>query len=90
MPEGTIICNVEERSGDRGALARCSGNYATVISHNPVRPGTLLLRVPTPPPFQRRTFFVLCARFLQSSQHFSLLYLTDGHSYPRRRLAGRV
>lgn len=35
MPEGTIICNVEEKSGDRGKLARASGNYATVVSHNP-------------------------------------------------------
>ncbi len=33
MPEGTIICNVEEKAGDRGALARTSGNYATVIGH---------------------------------------------------------
>ncbi|XP_013771898.1 60S ribosomal protein L8-like [Limulus polyphemus] len=35
MPEGTIVCNLEEKTGDRGRLARCSGNYATVISHNP-------------------------------------------------------
>ena len=35
MPEGTIVCNVEERTGDRGKLARTSGNYATVIAHNP-------------------------------------------------------
>ena len=35
MPEGTIICNVEEKTGDRGKLARASGNYATVVSHNP-------------------------------------------------------
>jgi len=34
MPEGTIICNLEERTGDRGALARTSGNYATVVAHN--------------------------------------------------------
>lgn len=34
MPEGTIICNVEHKVGDRGTLARCSGNYATVIGHN--------------------------------------------------------
>ncbi|KAH8920062.1 ribosomal protein L2 [Atractiella rhizophila] len=33
MPEGTIVCNVEEKVGDRGALARTSGNYATVIGH---------------------------------------------------------
>jgi len=35
MPEGTIVCNVETKVGDRGKVARCSGNYATVISHNP-------------------------------------------------------
>ncbi|KAG0256863.1 60S ribosomal protein L2A [Mortierella polycephala] len=35
MPEGTVICNVEEHAGDRGALARTSGGYATVIGHNP-------------------------------------------------------
>ncbi|OBZ71794.1 60S ribosomal protein L8 [Grifola frondosa] len=34
-PEGTIVCNVEEKTGDRGALARTSGNYATVIGHSP-------------------------------------------------------
>ena len=33
-PEGTIICNVEEKVGDRGALARTSGNYATIIGHS--------------------------------------------------------
>ena len=35
MSEGTIVCNVEEKSGDRGKLARTSGNYASVIAHNP-------------------------------------------------------
>lgn len=35
MPEGTIVCNLEEKTGDRGRLARASGNYATVIAHNP-------------------------------------------------------
>jgi large subunit ribosomal protein L8e len=34
MPEGTIINNVESRIGDRGSLARVSGNYATIIGHN--------------------------------------------------------
>ncbi|KAI3633996.1 hypothetical protein MIR68_004687 [Amoeboaphelidium protococcarum] len=34
MPEGTIICNVEQKVGDRGSFARSSGNYATVIGHN--------------------------------------------------------
>ena len=35
MPEGTIVCCLEEKCGDRGKLARASGDYATVISHNP-------------------------------------------------------
>ncbi|KAL1391486.1 hypothetical protein pipiens_012355 [Culex pipiens pipiens] len=35
MPEGTIVCNLEEKTGDRGKLARTSGNYASVIAHNP-------------------------------------------------------
>jgi len=35
MPEGTVICNLEEKMGDRGRLARASGNYATIVSHNP-------------------------------------------------------
>jgi large subunit ribosomal protein L8e len=35
MPEGTVVCNLEEKSGDRGRLARASGNYATIIAHNP-------------------------------------------------------
>jgi large subunit ribosomal protein L8e len=34
MPEGSFICNVESRPGDRGSLARASGNYATIIGHN--------------------------------------------------------
>jgi len=35
VPEGTVVTNVEEKMGDRGALGRTSGNYVTVIGHNP-------------------------------------------------------
>ncbi|KAB7503864.1 UNVERIFIED_CONTAM: hypothetical protein RMT77_004093 [Armadillidium vulgare] len=35
MPEGTIVCSLEEKTGDRGKLARGSGNYAQVVAHNP-------------------------------------------------------
>lgn len=35
MPEGTVVCCLEEKPGDRGSLARSSGNYATIIAHNP-------------------------------------------------------
>jgi large subunit ribosomal protein L8e len=35
VPEGTVVTNVEEKVGDRGTLGRTSGNYVTVIGHNP-------------------------------------------------------
>jgi len=35
LPEGTIVSNVEEKTGDRGTLGRTSGNYITIIGHNP-------------------------------------------------------
>jgi len=34
MPEGTIVCNLEEKVGDRGAVARASGKYCTIIGHS--------------------------------------------------------
>ena len=34
MPEGSIVSNLEEKTGDRGRIARASGNYAVVIAHN--------------------------------------------------------
>jgi large subunit ribosomal protein L8e len=46
LPEGTIVCNVEEKPGDRGALARTSGNYATIIGHDPDA-GKTRLRLPS-------------------------------------------
>lgn len=35
MPEGTIVSSLEEKMGDRGKVAKTSGNYATIIAHNP-------------------------------------------------------
>lgn len=29
------MCSVEEKLGDRGKLAKSSGNYATIIAQNP-------------------------------------------------------
>jgi ribosomal protein L2 len=34
LPEGTIVCNLEAKQGDRGTLARASGDFALVVSHN--------------------------------------------------------
>lgn len=46
VPEGTVVSNVEEKVGDRGALGRTSGNYVTVISHNP-EDGTTRIKLPS-------------------------------------------
>mmetsp|Transcript_5159 Transcript_5159/g.10915 ORF Transcript_5159/g.10915 Transcript_5159/m.10915 type:complete len:254 (-) Transcript_5159:71-832(-) len=46
MPEGTIICNVETRQGDRGTMARTSGTYAIVVTHDEDK-GTTRLRLPS-------------------------------------------
>jgi large subunit ribosomal protein L8e len=35
MPEGTIACNIEQKVGSRGNIARCSGNYVIVVSQKP-------------------------------------------------------
>jgi large subunit ribosomal protein L8e len=34
VPEGTIVCNVEAKLGDRGAFARGSGSFAVVVTHD--------------------------------------------------------
>merc|ERR1712194_921577 len=46
VPEGTIVCNVEARVGDRGAFARGSGCFAVVITHDEDK-GTTRLRLPS-------------------------------------------
>ena len=46
LPEGTVICNLESRVGDRGKIARCSGDYATIISHD-VEKSTSRIRLPS-------------------------------------------
>jgi len=46
MPEGTIVCNVEHKIGDRGTYARTSGNYATIVTHNHDE-GTTRIRLPS-------------------------------------------
>jgi len=33
MPEGTYVCNIEEKPGDRGKLCRASGAYAIILTH---------------------------------------------------------
>eukprot|EP00999_Lentomonas_sp_LEN2_P000315 NODE_1317_length_909_cov_142.549872_g1271_i0.p1 GENE.NODE_1317_length_909_cov_142.549872_g1271_i0~~NODE_1317_length_909_cov_142.549872_g1271_i0.p1 ORF type:complete len:259 (+),score=52.39 NODE_1317_length_909_cov_142.549872_g1271_i0:60-836(+) len=35
MPEGTVVCNVEAKLGDRSRLARTSGAYGILIANNP-------------------------------------------------------
>ena len=34
MPEGSLVCNVEQYIGDRGSFARTGGSYAIIVSHS--------------------------------------------------------
>ncbi len=44
IPDGTLVCNVEIRKGDGGKIARRSGTYALVFSHEGDR---VVLRLPS-------------------------------------------
>lgn len=46
MPEGTVCSSIEAKVGDRGTFARCSGDYAVLISHDEDK-GTSKLRLPS-------------------------------------------
>jgi len=46
VPEGTIVCNVEAKPGDRGVMARASGNFVVVIAHDEEKQ-TTRLRLPS-------------------------------------------
>lgn len=46
LPEGTIVCNVEARIGDRGSFARASGDYAVIVTHDEDK-GRTKLRLPS-------------------------------------------
>lgn len=56
MPEGTIICNLERYAGDRGKIAKCSGEYVTIIGHNEDA-GTTKVRMPSG---QKKTIISNC------------------------------
>lgn len=43
LPEGTVICNVEEKPGDRGSLARASGEACAGLRALPLLPFTAVL-----------------------------------------------
>ena len=34
MPEGTVICNVEDKLADRGTIARASGTSCIIVGHS--------------------------------------------------------
>lgn len=46
MPEGSVCSSVEAKIGDRGTFARCSGDYAVLISHDEDK-GTSKIRLPS-------------------------------------------
>lgn len=46
LPEGTIVCNLEAKQGDRGTIARASGDFALIVSHN-LETGTTRVKLPS-------------------------------------------
>ncbi|KAH3763472.1 60S ribosomal protein L8 [Pelomyxa schiedti] len=56
LPEGTIVCNLEGKYGDRGCFGRCTGNYCTVVSQNPDE-GRTKVKLPSG---QKKTIFNNC------------------------------
>jgi len=56
MPEGTLVCNIESAPGDRGKIARCSGDYASIVTHD-FDKGTTRVRLPSG---SKRTFSNRC------------------------------
>ncbi len=59
VPEGTVICNVEEHAGDRGTFARTSGTSITIIGHSDDGSKTRV-RLPS----GARKVFILCPYYL--------------------------
>ena len=90
IPEGTLVCNLELRPGDRGKLAKSSGAYATVIGHTPQ--GTMI-RLPSGRTryindYCMATIGVVSASgrtekpFLKAGEMFHWMK-AKGHKYPR-------
>ncbi len=92
IPEGTMICNIELRSGDGGRITKSSGTYATVVTHTPQ--GTMV-KLPSGKSKYldgncRATIGVVSGAgrlekpFLKAGQMFHAMK-AKGHKYPRTR-----
>merc|ERR1712137_356397 len=46
VPDGAVVCNLEAKIGDRGVIAKCSGDYATVVAHD-VERSRVKVRLPS-------------------------------------------
>jgi large subunit ribosomal protein L2 len=90
--EGTLVCNIELRPGDRGKIAKSSGMYATVVAHTPQ--GTMI-RLPSGRTryindYCMATIGVISASgrtdkpFLKAGEKFHMMK-AKGHKYPRTR-----
>jgi large subunit ribosomal protein L2 len=92
IPEGTMVCNVELRSGDGGKMAKSSGSYAIVVAHTPQ--GTMV-KLPSGKTryvndYCMATIGVVSGAgrtekpFLKAGEKFHLMK-AKGHKYPRTR-----
>jgi len=92
IPEGTMVCNIELRTGDGGKIAKSSGAYAIVVTHT--AQGTIV-KLPSGKTkyiddYCRATIGVVSGAgrtekpFLKSGAKFHLMK-AKGHKYPRTR-----
>ncbi|MCW4006700.1 MAG: 50S ribosomal protein L2 [Candidatus Bathyarchaeota archaeon] len=92
VPEGTLVCNIELRPGDRGKLAKSSGAYAIVVAHTPQG---AMIKLPSGRTryindYCLATVGVVAASgrtekpFLKAGEKFHLMK-AKGHKYPRTR-----
>jgi len=56
MPEGTIICQIEEKVRDKGVLVKASGDYAVIVTHDEEK-GLTRIRLPSG---SKKTLSSLC------------------------------
>lgn len=73
-----IVC--EQKAGDRGALARASGDYAIVVAHNP-EAGITRIKLPS----GSKKVSLAPTRVLSPSRYTSVL-LRDDHLHSRNTL----
>ena len=85
VPEGCIVCNVEAKVGDRGTLAKASGNYCIVVSHN-AETGKTRLKLPSGQKKSVDSSCRACIGLVAGGGRIEKPVLKAGNSYYRFRV----